>query len=318
MPGPELSQPLTPDATALGYPGKIWTEAEIRAMLPATAHLFIPPQARVLYRDTPTHFLFEAYPLERDPGINVNHEMAKELLTSAIYTALQHKYLLFASLAGPMAGGKSTVVYDMISQIKSQEGFPLVPNWSYALFKQKEQIKFDGAQIITHGERTVSVVIPYDNIFDILGLIDDQNPPEVIFAEEVQFAFAKDKEERSEASIRREIGGFLKEAEAMGIKAIIFTSLDFDFRGEPWPHMRPMLRLTNQHYVLGARCVNCNGIAYLTQKYIYDKDSGIWRPARRDEPRVVAGNVGEDKVQRKVKYQPECRSCHQESSSAAS
>lgn len=305
MPYQEISRP-TPEELALGYPRK-WTESELRAMSPETAARFIPPQARRVYRDTPSNFLFEAYPLERDPAIHVNHEMARQLITNSIYTSVRTGNFLFLTLSGPMAGGKSTIVYDTIQHINSGEGFPLTLDLTYALFKHAEQVKFDGARIVTHGERSIPEAIPYEGSFDILGQIDDKKSPDIVFVEEAQFAFTD--RARSEEAIRREIGGFLREAEAMGIKVVVFTSLDFDFRAEPWPHMTPMLEQSHQHFVLAARCEGCGGIAYLTQRDVFEDD--FWRPARYDEPRVAVGNVGEDGKPRNERYQPKCMFCHQ-------
>lgn len=304
----ELGQNLTSEAIALGYPGKTWTEAELRAIPRETARIFIPRQARELYQDTPTRFLDNPVPLERNRAINVNHERASDLLAISIFQARKNERLLFVSIVGPMAGGKSTAVYDALSA--SEQEFPLPKDWTHAVFKHKEQVKFDGQRIITHAKLVFPEVTPYDSIFDILAQVEEGPCPDVIIAEEIQFAFAEG--ERSAGTIKQELKGFLENAKKIGIKAVIFTSLDFDFKKDPWPHMKPMLGLVDLNLIVTARCVDCNGIAYFTQRDVFE--NGVWRPARVDEDRVVPGNVGEGKAVGKERddvYHPKCLFCHQ-------
>ncbi|TSC53892.1 MAG: hypothetical protein LiPW16_279 [Microgenomates group bacterium LiPW_16] len=303
MVGHESERSLSPEAIALGYPGKRWTKAELRAMSPELAKKFLPPQARELYQRTPTRLLDNPVPLERNPAINANHERARELLGISIYQARKNERLLFVSVVGAMASGKSTAMCDALSGHE----FPLVTDWTYAVFKHIKQIEYDGQKIITHGKLEFLEVKPYDNIFSILEQVEEE-PPEVIIAEEAQFAFI-DKE-RSEGTIKQEISGFLGIAREMRVKAVIFTSLDFDFKREPWPHMRPMLGLVDLNLVVTARCVDCNGIAYFTQRDVFE--NGVWRPARVDEDIVVVGNVGEgNRIDKEDVYRPKCVFCHQ-------
>lgn len=305
----EFENTLTQEARELGYPERKWTETELRAMRPEMARKFLPEAARQLYLGTPTIFLDSPVPLERNPSINENHEKAGDLLRVTIFQAQKLGHLSFASVVGGMAGGKSTVAYEAVAD--TDRNFPLPRDWTFAIFKQTEQVKFDGKRIITHGLLEFPEVEEFTTIFDIPAKLNGKPCPEVIIAEEVQFAFmaGKPSEQRSGETIRQEIKGFLEVARQMGVKAVIFTSLDRDFRGLEWPHTRPMLSLVDLNLVVTARCTDCNGIAYFTQRDVFE--NGVWRPARMDEDVVVAGNVGESRVDSPQRYQPKCSFCHQ-------
>ncbi len=309
----EFEGTFSTEARELGYPGRRdikWSEAELWAMKPEIARLFLPEAARQLYLGTPTKIYDNPVPLERNPALNANQERASDSLRILIYQALRRPNdIFFASVVGPMAGGKSSVVYEALTD--SSKDFLHSKDWRIVVCKQKRQIEFDGRRIVTHGFLEYPGVKSFDNIFDIPAQLKGEPCPDVIIAEEVQFAFAaKDRsEQKGEETIRQEIKGFLEVVRQMGVKAVIFTSLDRDFATREWPHMKAMLSLVDLNLVVTARCVDCNGIAYFTQRDICE--NGVWRPARIDEDVVVAGNVGESKNDNPQRYQPKCLFCHQ-------
>ena len=82
-------------------------------------------------------------------------------------------------------------------------------------------------------------------------------------------------------------------------KHIIAAGLDRDFRGDGFGPVAELLVEADQVTKLTAVCFKCKGEASLTQRLIDG------RPARRDDPLVVIGGMGDER------YEARCRGCWQ-------
>lgn len=242
----------------------------------------LPPEVRKLHGKD-TIFLIDTSPDQENPATNGNQLTATEILLRRINTT---KGPIVACVAGAMGSGKSTVTLLLKGELGD----------SCQLFKQRVQVGFDGAVVKTHGGLKGQPAKPFNTLTEVVTTADR----EVVIAEESQFA----------PTTQEELKGVERIMGARGIRALVLTGLNFDFRKVPWKSMTPVLERANPSIVLTARCVRGDNHdpAFFTQRTIFY--GGKERPACYDDPVVLAGNVGEDGRVLKERYDPMCTSCH--------
>ncbi len=86
-------------------------------------------------------------------------------------------------------------------------------------------------------------------------------------------------------------------------RLINISSLNLDFRGEPWPIIKDLFPFADDVKVCEAVCSNCGKVATRTQRYTKG-DNGIWCPSSFSEPVLVVEGV------KNYKYGAACKFHH--------
>lgn len=245
----------------------------------------IPPEIAALHGGR-SKILLDIRPVKKDSPLNRNQIQATKILLRVIEEVDRNHEPLIASVTACMAGGKSGVAL----------GLKRTLGESCQLFKQVIQVGFDGELIKTHGGLySQEIAVPFNRLIEV---VTGARVP-VVVAEEVQFA-PLTKEEM------REVRKLMKEK---GMRALVCTGLDFDFRKVPWESTQAVLQEADLSLVLAARCVKDGRPAFFTQRTIIEPD-GTEKPAFFNDPVVLAGNVGEDGQALRERYDPMCDRCH--------